>query len=172
MLLNTLTAISPIDGRYRNKTEDLAAYFSEYGLIKYRTLVEIEYFIALCQIPLPALADFPNAKFDTLKKIVTDFTEADAQKIKDIEKITNHDVKAVEYFLKEKFDALGLHQWKELTPYAQGSGMNDDTVMQGVEKALRKYFGKRGEQVIQDNLTCVRRGFTELKEVPGAVVRS
>ncbi len=113
MSLNQLTAISPIDGRYRNKTEELAPYFSEYGLIKYRVHVEVEYFVALCEIPLPQLADFSAAKYSALRNITQNFTEADAQKIKDTEKITNHDVKAVEYFLKEKFDALGLEKWKE-----------------------------------------------------------
>ncbi len=113
MKLNQLTAISPVDGRYRTKTEDLAPYFSEYGLIKYRVHVEVEYFVALCEIPLPQLADFPATKFEDLRKITKAFSETDAQKIKDTEKITNHDVKAVEYFLKEKFDALGLDKWKE-----------------------------------------------------------
>lgn len=113
MPLNQLTAISPIDGRYRNKTEDLATYFSEYGLIKYRVQVEVEYFIALCEIPLPQLSDFPTEKYAALRSIVQSFAEADAQKIKDTEKVTNHDVKAVEYFLKEKFDSLCLDKWKE-----------------------------------------------------------
>ena len=113
MQLNTLTAISPIDGRYRNKTEELAPYFSEFALIKYRVHVEVEYFIALCEIPLPQLADFPAKNFPALRIVVKDFSEKDAQKIKDTEKITNHDVKAVEYFLKEKFDELGLQNWKE-----------------------------------------------------------
>lgn len=113
MQLNQLTAISPVDGRYRSKTQDLAAYFSEYALIKYRVHVEVEYFIALCQIPLPQLADFPAQQFTALREVVKSFSEADAQKIKDTEKVTNHDVKAVEYFLKETFDTLGLQQWKE-----------------------------------------------------------
>jgi len=113
MQLNQLTAISPVDGRYRNKTEQLAAYFSEYALIKYRVHVEVEYFIALCEIPLPQLTDFPKKHFESLRALLTNFTETDAQKIKDTEKVTNHDVKAVEYFLKEKFDALGLEKWKE-----------------------------------------------------------
>ncbi|HLP53017.1 MAG TPA: adenylosuccinate lyase [Chitinophagales bacterium] len=113
MKLNSLTAISPIDGRYRNKTEDLAAYFSEYALIKYRVHVEVEYFIALCEIPLPQLATFPVKHFPSLRDLVKNFSEADAQQIKDTEKVTNHDVKAVEYFLKEKFDALELTEWKE-----------------------------------------------------------
>src|SRR5579862_1654875 len=101
MQLNELTAISPVDGRYRNKTEQLSLYFSEYALIKYRVHVEVEYFIALCEIPLAQLKDFPVAKFPALREVVTGFVETDAQKIKDTEKVTNHDVKAVEYFLKE-----------------------------------------------------------------------
>ncbi|PKP13281.1 MAG: adenylosuccinate lyase [Bacteroidetes bacterium HGW-Bacteroidetes-3] len=113
MSLTKLNAISPIDGRYRNKVEPLALFFSEEALIKYRVKVEIEYFIALCEIPLPQLADFNVAVFAELRKIYTDFSTEDAQKIKDIEKITNHDVKAVEYFIKEKFDLLNLHKYKE-----------------------------------------------------------
>ena len=113
MSLVKLTAISPIDGRYRDKTNELENYFSEYGLIKYRVLVEIEYFIALCEIPLPQLSDMNKNLFDTLRKIYVDFTIDDAQKIKDIEKVTNHDVKAVEYFIKEKFDELKLEKYKE-----------------------------------------------------------
>jgi len=113
MPLTKLNAISPIDGRYRNKVEPLALFFSEEALIKYRVKVEIEYFIALCEIPLPQLADFDVSFFAELRKIYTDFSAEDAQKIKDIEKITNHDVKAVEYFIKEKFDLLKLHKYKE-----------------------------------------------------------
>lgn len=113
MQLNQLSAISPIDGRYRNKTEQLAIYFSEYGLIKYRVFIEVEYFIALCEIPLPQLADFPAKQIPALRDISKNFTEADAHTIKDTEKITNHDVKAVEYFLKDKFEQLGLSQWQE-----------------------------------------------------------
>ena len=113
MNLTTLNAISPIDGRYRNKIEGLADFFSEEALIKYRVKVEIEYFIALCQIPLPQLKSFDNALFSTLKNIYTDFSTEDALRIKEIESITNHDVKAVEYFIKEKFDLLNLHKYKE-----------------------------------------------------------
>jgi len=113
MSLTNLNAISPIDGRYRNKVEPLSLYFSEEALIKYRVKVEIDYFIALCEIPLPQLADFDGALFAELRKIYGNFSTEDAQKIKDIEKITNHDVKAVEYFIKEKFDALQLHKYKE-----------------------------------------------------------
>jgi len=113
MSLNELNAISPIDGRYRNKVAKLADFYSEESLIKYRVKVEIEYFIALCEIPLPQLQDFNAALFSELRKIYEDFSIEDAQKIKDIEKVTNHDVKAVEYFIKEKFDALNLQSFKE-----------------------------------------------------------
>ena len=103
MELNFLTAISPLDGRYRQKVDELDNYFSEFGLIRYRLMVEVEYFIALCDIPLPQLIDFKKENFKTLRSIYEDFDLTDAEKIKEREKITNHDVKAVEYFLKEKF---------------------------------------------------------------------
>jgi len=111
--MQPLTAISPIDGRYRDKVENLANYFSESALIRYRVTVEIEYFISLCEIPLPQLRDFNPGLFEQLREIYRNFTIADAQRIKDIEKVTNHDVKAVEYFIKEKFDALNLQDYKE-----------------------------------------------------------
>ena len=107
MELNSLTAISPIDGRYRQKVEELAAYFSEFGLIRYRLLVEVEYFIALCEIPLPQLNDFSKTNYEVLRSLYRNFTIDDARKIKEIEKTTNHDVKALEYFLKEKFISEG-----------------------------------------------------------------
>ena len=113
MSLTILNAISPIDGRYRNKVESLAPFFSEEALIKYRVKVEIEYFIALCEIPLPQLSNFDTTLFDELRSIYRNFSSTDAQKIKDIEAITNHDVKAVEYFIKEKFDTLKLQEYKE-----------------------------------------------------------
>ncbi len=113
MQLNELTAISPIDGRYRNRTQSLAVYFSEFGLIKYRVLVEVEYFIALCELPLPNLVSIDKSVFAALRNIYKNFSEADALKIKATEKITNHDVKAVEYFLKEKMDELNLGNAKE-----------------------------------------------------------
>ncbi|MCO5935122.1 adenylosuccinate lyase [Mucilaginibacter sp. RB4R14] len=114
MELNSLTAISPIDGRYRNTTAQLAAYFSEYALIKYRVYVEIEYFIALCEHPLPQLSTFDKNATEKLRDIYRNFTEADAASIKEIEKTTNHDVKAVEYFIKKQFDVLGgLEDYKE-----------------------------------------------------------
>ena len=139
MNINTLLAISPIDGRYRNKTNELGNYFSEFGLIKYRVLVEIEYFIALCEIPLQQLSGFDKSKYESLRKVYHDFKVEDAQQIKDIEKVTNHDVKAVEYFIKEKFDELQLEQYKEFihfgltsqdvnntaTPYSLRDAMED-----------------------------------------------
>ncbi len=108
-----LLAISPIDGRYNRQTELLGSYFSEYALMKYRTHVEIEYFISLCEIPIPQLKDFPKDKIETLRKIVTNFDVEDGKEIKEIEAVTNHDVKAVEYFIKRKFDKLQLEQYKE-----------------------------------------------------------
>ena len=106
MELSALTAVSPIDGRYHGKTKPLAEYFSEFALIRYRVRVEIEYFIALCELPLPQLSAFPHEAFPLLRDIYLQFTEADAQRVKDIEAVTNHDVKAVEYFIKEKLDAI------------------------------------------------------------------
>ena len=111
--MNSIKAISPIDGRYSSKTKDLQEYFSEYALFKYRTQVEVEYFIALCEMPLPQLASFDKSRFDELRKIYIDFIPEDAIAIKEIEKVTNHDVKAVEYFLKDKFDELGIGESKE-----------------------------------------------------------
>jgi len=113
MTLTPLSAISPIDGRYRNATSKLADYFSEYALIKYRVFVEIEYFIALCEHPLPQLRDFDKNVSEKLRSIYQNFSEKDAESIKEIEKITNHDVKAVEYFIKKEFDKLGLERYKE-----------------------------------------------------------
>ena len=107
MELNSLTAISPIDGRYRQKVDDLGAYFSEFGLIKYRLMVEIEYFIALCELPLPQLADFKKENFASLRSIYKDLSLQEAEEIKSTEKVTNHDIKAIEYYLKEKFSRSG-----------------------------------------------------------------
>ena len=107
MSLTQLNAISPIDGRYGSKTASLSSYFSEEGLIKYRVLVEIEYFIALCEIPLPQLSDFDHGKFEVLRDVYRNFDANDALEIKEIEKTTNHDVKAVEYFIKGVFDQIG-----------------------------------------------------------------
>lgn len=137
MELNLLTAISPIDGRYREKTDKLAAYFSEYALIRYRVLVEVEYFITLCELPLDQLKGVDKNVFNKLRKIYVDFTEADAQKIKDIEKVTNHDVKAVEYFLKEKFDDLDLQDNKEFIHFGLTSqDINNTAIPLSIKDAL------------------------------------
>jgi adenylosuccinate lyase len=117
MELNSLNAISPVDGRYRQKVDELSGYFSEFGLIRYRLMIEIEYFIALCEIPLPQLSDFKRDDYVILRSIYKDFDLTDARKIKENEKVTNHDVKAVEYFLKEKFTSSGLQRWKEFVHF-------------------------------------------------------
>ncbi len=141
MQLNDLTAISPIDGRYRSKVDSLAPYFSEFALIKYRVKVEILYFIALCEIPLPQLTEVDHDKFNDLIKIYEDFTEADAQKIKDIEKVTNHDVKAVEYFIKEEFDKLGLSQFKEFIHFGLTSqDINNTSIPISTKDAMDEVF--------------------------------
>lgn len=135
-----LTAISPIDGRYRGKTVDLADYFSEYALIRYRVRVEIEYFIALCELPLPQLKDFDKNLFERLRDIYRNFTEENAQRVKDIEKVTNHDVKAVEYFIKEEFDkidAKGLEPYKEFIHFGLTSqDINNTSVPLTIKEAL------------------------------------
>ena len=141
MNLTELNAISPIDGRYRNKVSKLANYFSEEALIKYRVKVEIEYFIALCEIPLPQLADFNPDLFIGLRKIYEDFSAIDAQKIKDIESITNHDVKAVEYFIKEKFDALNLQAYKEFIHFGLTSqDINNTAIPLSIKDAMNDAY--------------------------------
>jgi len=129
MELNPLTAISPIDGRYRNKVDELDRYFSEYGLIKYRLMIEVEYFIALCEIPLSQLGDFRHDDFRRLRSIYEDFDIAGAEKIKDREKITNHDVKAVEYYLKEEFYRLGWGRWSEFIHFGLTSQDINNTAL-------------------------------------------
>lgn len=150
MNLDLLTAISPIDGRYRGKTEALAEYFSEYALIKYRVRVEIEYFITLCELPLPQLASFDHALFARLRQIYLSFSEADAQRVKDIEMITNHDVKAVEYFIKEVFDKIGgLDAYKEFIHFGLTSqDINNTSVPLSVKDALNEVFCPQVEEVI------------------------
>ncbi|MGC9374339.1 MAG: adenylosuccinate lyase [Bacteroidales bacterium] len=139
--MDTLLAISPIDGRYRSKTNELSKYFSEFGLIKYRVLVEIEYFIALCEIPLKQLSDFDKNKFVSLRKVYQDFRVDDAQQIKDIEKVTNHDVKAVEYFIKEKFDALKLERYKEFIHFGLTSqDVNNTATPYSLRDAMENVF--------------------------------
>jgi len=141
-MLSTLTAISPIDGRYRDKAESLAAYFSEYALIKYRVRVEIEYFITLCELPLPQLKDVAGLHiFDSLRNVYKDFSLEDAQRIKEIESVTNHDVKAVEYFIKEKFDELHLEAYKEFIHFGLTSqDINNTSVPLSVKEALRDVY--------------------------------
>ncbi|PHR72221.1 MAG: adenylosuccinate lyase [Lutibacter sp.] len=149
MTLNSLNAISPIDGRYRGKVENFAPYFSEKALIQYRVKVEIEYFIALCEIPLPQLADFDKNLYPSLRKIYTDFTDTDAQKIKDIEKVTNHDVKAVEYFIKEKFETLNLDASKEFIHFGLTSqDINNTAVPLSLKDALNDVYYPQLEELV------------------------
>ncbi|PQV47351.1 adenylosuccinate lyase [Jejuia pallidilutea] len=141
MSLSPLNAISPIDGRYRNKIDALGAYFSEEALIKYRVLVEIEYFIALCEIPLPQLEHVDHSVFDDLKDIYKSFSSNDAKAIKDIESVTNHDVKAVEYFIKEKFDALGLSEFKEFIHFGLTSqDINNTAIPLSIKEAMNDVY--------------------------------
>lgn len=150
MELDRLTAISPIDGRYRGKTEPLADYFSEYALIRYRIRVEIEYFITLCELPLPQLAAFDRALFPRLRAIYQQFGEAEAQRVKDIEKVTNHDVKAVEYFIKEEFDKIGgLDDFKEFIHFGLTSqDINNTSVPLSIKEALNEVYVPLVEELI------------------------
>ena len=141
MNITQLNAISPIDGRYRNKVAQLANYFSEEALIKYRVLVEIEYFIALCEIPLPQLSGFDKTIYPELRKVYKKFSSDDAQKIKDIEKVTNHDVKAIEYFIKEKFDLLGLEKYKEFIHFGLTSqDINNTAIPLSIKDAINDVY--------------------------------
>ena len=150
MNLDVLTAVSPIDGRYRGKTETLAAYFSEYALIRYRVRVEIEYFIALCELPLPQLAGVDVSLFPLLRRIYEQFSEEDAQRVKDIEKTTNHDVKAVEYFIKEGFDRIGgLEAYKEFIHFGLTSqDINNTSVPLSLKEALNEVYIPQVEELI------------------------
>lgn len=150
MKLNELTAVSPIDGRYRSKTKDLAAYFSEYALIKYRVRVEIEYFIALCQLPLPQLQNFDSNLFETMRDIYRNFSESDAQRVKNIERVTNHDVKAVEYFIKEELDRIGgFDAYKEFIHFGLTSqDINNTSVPLSVKDALNEVLYPKVEELI------------------------
>ena len=148
--LDTLTAISPIDGRYRGKTVSLAGYFSEYALIRYRIRVEIEYFIALCELPLPQLQDFDQSLFPTLREIYANFSLDDARRVKEIEKVTNHDVKAVEYFIKEQFDRIGqLDQYKEFIHFGLTSqDINNTSVPLTIKDALHEVICPAIEELV------------------------
>lgn len=163
MEIKLLTAISPIDGRYRNKVDELAIYFSEYGLIRYRVYVEIEYFIALVELPLLQLKDIKKEIFPELRKIYTDFSIEDAQKVKDIESITNHDVKAVEYFLKEKFDALKLGDYKEFIHFGLTSqDINNTAIPYSLKMAATEVYFPALEEVIKK----LRLQATEWQNIP------
>ncbi|WP_339607901.1 adenylosuccinate lyase [uncultured Roseivirga sp.] len=157
MDLNTLTAISPIDGRYRRVTNALTEYFSEFALIKYRVEVEVEYFIALCEIPLPQLKGVGSNLFESLRAIYTNFTEADALSIKEIEKTTNHDVKAVEYFLKDKFQALGLADHIEFIHFGLTSqDINNTAIPLSLKRAMH--------EVIEPSVLEVKNTINEMAE--------
>ena len=148
MSLSPLNAISPIDGRYRSKCSSLAPYFSEEALIKYRVQVEIEYFIALCEVPLPQLSGFDNSLFDDLRKIYTTFSSEDALAIKEIEKVTNHDVKAVEYFIKEKFDALQLQEFKEFIHFGLTSqDINNTAIPLSIKEAMNDVYVPQYQEI-------------------------
>ena len=164
MNLDLLTAISPIDGRYRGKTEALANYYSEFALIRYRVRVEIEYFITLCELPLPQLASFDHALFDRLRDIYRNFDENEAQRVKDIEKITNHDVKAVEYFIKEEFDKIGgLDAYKEFIHFGLTSqDINNTSVPLSVKESLEQVSYPQVEELIAQLQTYA----DEWKDVP------
>jgi adenylosuccinate lyase len=150
MNLSLLSAISPVDGRYRSKTEAYANYFSEFALMRYRVLVEVEYFIALCEIPLKQLEQVPASVYPKLRAICTDFSEADALKIKEIESVTNHDVKAIEYFVKEKFDLLGLQAFKEFIHFGLTSqDINNTAVPLSIKDALTTVYYPEMEEVLK-----------------------
>ncbi|MBQ9671808.1 MAG: adenylosuccinate lyase [Prevotella sp.] len=152
MELSRLTAISPIDGRYRGKTDSLGEYFSEYALIRYRVRVEIEYFITLCELPLPQLAGFNHDLFEPLRSIYRQFSEENAQRVKDIEKVTNHDVKAVEYFIKEEFDKIdpSLNQYKEFVHFGLTSqDINNTSVPLSIKEALENVYYPLVEELIE-----------------------
>lgn len=164
MNLDMLTAISPIDGRYRGKTEALAGYFSEFALIRYRVRVEMEYFITLCELPLPQLATMDHGLFPRLRAIYEDFSERDAARVKTIEQTTNHDVKAVEYFIKEKLDEIGgMDSYKEFVHFGLTSqDINNTSVPLALKEALRDVFYPQMEELIDQ----LRQYAEEWKDVP------
>lgn len=161
--LNLLTAISPIDGRYRSKTDELANYFSEYALIRYRVQVEIEYFIALCELPLPQLSNTDKKLFTDLRAIYTAFSIEDAQKVKNTENITNHDVKAVEYFIKDKFDEIGLSDYKEFIHFGLTSqDINNTAVPLSIKECLTTVYYPALQELIDE----LERLATTWKDIP------
>ena len=150
MKLNELTAISPADGRYRTQVADLAAFFSEYALIRYRVQVEVEYFIALCAMPLPQFKTVDAQQYEGLRSLYLDFSETDAQRVKEIERVTNHDVKAVEYFLKEAFDRLGLSAYKEFIHFGLTSqDINNTSVPLSIREAMEQVYYPSLTQILE-----------------------
>lgn len=164
MELDILTAVSPIDGRYHSKTAALAQYYSEYALMKYRVRVEVEYFIALCELPLPQLEAFPHELFETLRDIYRNFSENDASHVKEIESVTNHDVKAIEYFIKEKFDAIGgLDSFKEFIHFGLTSqDINNTSFPMMLKESLTEVYIPLLQQVID----ALNERAEEWKEIP------
>lgn len=164
MELDVLTAVSPIDGRYRGKTEKLANYFSEYALIKYRIRVEIEYFITLCELPLPQLADFNHSHFDSLRDIYRNFDEKGAARVKEIEKVTNHDVKAVEYYIKEQLDKIGdFEKYKEFIHFGLTSqDINNTSVPLSIKDALNDVYIPQLQELVDQ----LQEYAEEWKDVP------
>ena len=164
MNLSTLTAVSPIDGRYRSKTQELASYYSEYALIRYRIRVEIEYFISLCEIPLPQLKSFDHGLFSRLRSIYEELTEEGAQRVKDIEKVTNHDVKAIEYYIKEEFDKIGgLDSYKEFIHFGLTSqDINNTSVPLSVKESLEQVMYPLIEELISE----LEQYATAWKDIP------
>ena len=163
MALSSLMAISPIDGRYRNKVEVLENYYSEYALIRYRVKVEVEYFIALCELPLPQLQAVNHGLFGALRDIYAHFSVDDARKVKEIESVTNHDVKAVEYFLKEKFDALGLSEFKEFIHFGLTSqDINNTSVPMLIRDSLHEAY----LPLLKEMVDLLNRYAEEWKDIP------
>ncbi|MDN6279429.1 MAG: adenylosuccinate lyase [Psychroflexus sp.] len=161
--MTALEAITPIDGRYASKTKSLSPYFSESALIKYRLRIEIEYFIALCELPLPQLQDFDKSQFKHLREIYTDFTHEDAEKVKSIEAVTNHDVKAVEYFIKDKMDAMGLTDSKEFIHFGLTSqDINNTAVPLSLKEAIEETYLTDLKELI----TRLKNLSTEWKDIP------
>ena len=156
MLLTALNAISPVDGRYRSKTKSLAPFFSEEALIRYRVRIEIEYFIALCELPLPQLEGFNTSLFEDLRNVYQHFSTDDALEVKNIENTTNHDVKAVEYFIKKEFDKLGLQEYKEFIHFGLTSqDINNTAIPLSIKEALEKIYRPGLEELLQSLATLV-----------------
>jgi len=163
MELTSLSAISPVDGRYRKTVEKLAEYFSEGALIRYRVRVEVEYFIALCNLPLPQLEDVDKSMFESLRRLYKKFSHEDAQKIKDIERVTNHDVKAVEYYLKEAFEELGLHRYKEFIHFGLTSQDINNTA---IPCSLKEAWIEIMEPVLEQVVATLIEKAKQWKHVP------